>query len=927
MKNLKSIILLLLTLTVVLTCVTSCAVLDAFESLFPGRHVHTFADATCTAPKTCECGATEGEALGHNAIEVFGKAPTCTEPGQTNFVYCDVCGENLSTAEEIAPLGHTFVEGKCECGAEDPNYVPPHEHSYTPVVTAPTCTEAGFTTYTCACGDSYKADEVAALGHKHTTVVTAPTCTEAGFTTYTCACGDTYKADEVPATGHDYKEVVTKPDCVNGGYTTHTCETCGDSYTDSKTDALGHNPGEVTIENKKDADFDNDGSYDEVVYCTVCQAELSRKTVTIPAIAGVAQIGEQPYATLQAAIDAATAGQTIKLLANITEGVTINKAVVIDGAGFTVLGTVTVEGHADVETVQFVNVKFVTDAAETSAICVNINRDAEVIFDGCDFTSTSSDRYYNGCKAIKISFDCTVEIKNCTASKMYYMVDAQQSIDTTLTVDNCTLTDMVYGIGAYRCVNVVIKDFTYTGMSYSINVQNIATSLTLENVNVNQPIKMDAHLGETAGTYVINLKGTNVYNGTEILPKNDDVWFERENADDPYIIKHIDHIPGEETIKNEVAPNCTTPGSYDKVVYCTKCDVELSRETVTEGDALGHADTNKDFKCDACGTKVIPAAGTTFTLEEAIKLSKLYAHNTYTTGKYYITATVTDVYNTQYGNMYVTDGTNTFTVYGTYSADGKIRYDAMSYKPVAGDVVTFYGVIGTYSNAAQMKNAWITEVVPHECDYTVAATCTKALSCSKCGAEKDGEVALGHDAPAATCTEASICARCNTMLENVLGHAFAEGVCTRCGETQGDAPAIVQTTASKTVKELIAQYGWTDTTTKQSFNLDDVVSVKINGGSNTGKAYNGDHIRIYATDSPAGTMTISVAAGYELVSIKITTQTGTYAYLYVDGTTTNICNKTVEVDGSSVLLKSVKNGSNGKQVRVMAIEVVYQNVG
>ena len=40
-----------------------------------------------------------------------------------------------------------------------------HEHSYKTVVTAPTCTEAGYTTYTCDCGDSYVADEVAALGH------------------------------------------------------------------------------------------------------------------------------------------------------------------------------------------------------------------------------------------------------------------------------------------------------------------------------------------------------------------------------------------------------------------------------------------------------------------------------------------------------------------------------------------------------------------------------------------------------------------------------------------------------------------------------------------------------------------------------------------------------------------------------------------
>ena len=42
----------------------------------------------------------------------------------------------------------------------------PHEHSYTAVVTAPTCTTGGFTTYTCDCGESYIADETVALGHE-----------------------------------------------------------------------------------------------------------------------------------------------------------------------------------------------------------------------------------------------------------------------------------------------------------------------------------------------------------------------------------------------------------------------------------------------------------------------------------------------------------------------------------------------------------------------------------------------------------------------------------------------------------------------------------------------------------------------------------------------------------------------------------------
>ena len=37
----------------------------------------------------------------------------------------------------------------------------PHTHSYGKEVTAPTCTEKGYTTYTCSCGNTYTADEVA----------------------------------------------------------------------------------------------------------------------------------------------------------------------------------------------------------------------------------------------------------------------------------------------------------------------------------------------------------------------------------------------------------------------------------------------------------------------------------------------------------------------------------------------------------------------------------------------------------------------------------------------------------------------------------------------------------------------------------------------------------------------------------------------
>ena len=54
----------------------------------------------------------------------------------------------------------------------------PHEHVYESVVTAPTCTEQGYTTHTCSCGDSYVDSYVDAIGHNFV----FGTCTVCGET-------------------------------------------------------------------------------------------------------------------------------------------------------------------------------------------------------------------------------------------------------------------------------------------------------------------------------------------------------------------------------------------------------------------------------------------------------------------------------------------------------------------------------------------------------------------------------------------------------------------------------------------------------------------------------------------------------------------------------------------------------------------------
>ena len=95
-------------------------------------------------------------------------------------------------------------------------------------------------------------------------------------------------AAEIRLTGekaheHRYEAVVTAPTCTERGYTTYTCA-CGDSYVADYVDALGHTEAEAVIENNVDPTCTTDGSYDSVVYCSVCGTELRRTTESVPAL-------------------------------------------------------------------------------------------------------------------------------------------------------------------------------------------------------------------------------------------------------------------------------------------------------------------------------------------------------------------------------------------------------------------------------------------------------------------------------------------------------------------------------------------------------------------------------------------------------------------------------------------------------------------
>ena len=177
---------------------------------------HNWVDATCEAPKTCTvCGATEGEALGHNwgatsykwsedgkactatrvckndashtetaeatVTSEVEKEPTCTESGITKYTAAfdvDWAETQTNSKADIEALGHSWVDADCD--------------------TPKTCSVCGAT-------------EGEALGHnmQETEAAVAPTCEEAGKTAVlTCAngCGKTEGGDEVPALSHDWAD-------------------------------------------------------------------------------------------------------------------------------------------------------------------------------------------------------------------------------------------------------------------------------------------------------------------------------------------------------------------------------------------------------------------------------------------------------------------------------------------------------------------------------------------------------------------------------------------------------------------------------------------------------------------------------------------------------------------------------------------------
>ena len=144
--------------------------------------------------------------------------------------------------------------------------------------------------------------------HSYTDVVTAPTCTTGGYTTHTCpSCGDTYTDSEVPAKNHSYGAwtklddsqhqrvcandaahvekanhtwnggSVTKPaTCKEAGVRTYTCTACGATKTEAFTNANAHS---LTFVPAKSATTEAEGNV-AYYHCSLCGKNFSDQNGT-----------------------------------------------------------------------------------------------------------------------------------------------------------------------------------------------------------------------------------------------------------------------------------------------------------------------------------------------------------------------------------------------------------------------------------------------------------------------------------------------------------------------------------------------------------------------------------------------------------------------------------------------------------------------
>ena len=229
---------------------------------------HNFKEATCTAPKTCtDCGATEGEALGHYYLPA-----TCLSPSK-----CFRCGD------EVGEVGsHDYIEATCTtpktCRYCNEVVGTANGHNYERKTKKATCKEAGAIYDECSvCKDVQIIQTEDKLPHELVHHDGKPAeCIKTGYEAYdTCKNCDYTTYKELPILMHNYAETVVPPTCESKGYTLYSCTRCQNSYQANEKAKLPHKESDWII--SEPATCVDSGK--EIIECEVCHTITNEREI------------------------------------------------------------------------------------------------------------------------------------------------------------------------------------------------------------------------------------------------------------------------------------------------------------------------------------------------------------------------------------------------------------------------------------------------------------------------------------------------------------------------------------------------------------------------------------------------------------------------------------------------------------------------